>query len=832
LISDLFGKSSYIISKEWPATLNNYKEQGMLFFPVTFGVLETEIEGLPDSLKNFQVYYPSVSDLYKIPPSTVSNPDQTQLCYLDIDNKGAKNRFVSKLAIQMNTRFSGYAEEQEQKAREKTIASHSDSAGTQIDLSLFITETHDEDEIAKAMFGSFSFEKRFLNSNSKEHYFCRMIDKKLDASLENKDWILIEGHPLAGKTRAAFEAIKRLVSISENSLALWVFKIPESTTHELRPPFFPEVDYKIVWIDDFDAQLRDLIKRGYNTSDINLFLKKIADEELILIATARTGPAYDDFRNRFGLDDHLWDKLEPMLIDRLFGQEEKAFSRWFHEKFNKSLPRMFDHNPGSLFIDLEAMRSRWKNISSTSKSNLTINIEHAKDLLKAIHVFYVMESYKAGGMFEEKDIQYYLQKKQEYQQKKSSMGVAFSLIKLELNNPFEGNRWETLVEFLSQDKFHLGFLRREGRCLVTETAYLDYIIAPDGEKNISNTIEKIFSIVDQEKLGISITSYNFSDAFSKQYPRNTKQLNKLIRKLKPLGFEQDIHIWNQLISLCHTLKLAQLAIESLRDKGLKPNQITYLILIQNTIQSDELIQIIKEMKDDGITVDDRFYVKLIRSAPDFDIANTLITQIRKLGGNLSIHVYYQLLMKASDYLTAQKVLKDMKKEGLKPNSIAYECLLQKVHDYPTAQKVFEAMKKEGIKPNSVIYYHLLQKASDNQSVYQVFDEMKRLGINYLNSNYYYQLVRTAANYEIANKFIDEMERSSVSTNIAIYNKLLEKTEGYEDARCIFKTINNSSIIPNKESYRILLEKVTDVDVIALIHKEMVGMGICLDESDT
>ncbi len=69
LISDLFAKSSYILNKEWPVTFQRYKKAGIIFFPVTFGVLESELEGLPEQLKDFQVYYPSIADLYKIPPT-------------------------------------------------------------------------------------------------------------------------------------------------------------------------------------------------------------------------------------------------------------------------------------------------------------------------------------------------------------------------------------------------------------------------------------------------------------------------------------------------------------------------------------------------------------------------------------------------------------------------------------------------------------------------------------------------------------------------------------------------------------------------------------------
>ena len=115
LISDLFGKSSYIINDEWPKTLKRYKQEGILFFPIVFGVLESELAGLPKDLNSFQIYYPSVADLYKIPPTNILHPDKVQLCYEDIDNDAAKKRFASKLASQINTRFDEYIRMREEK---------------------------------------------------------------------------------------------------------------------------------------------------------------------------------------------------------------------------------------------------------------------------------------------------------------------------------------------------------------------------------------------------------------------------------------------------------------------------------------------------------------------------------------------------------------------------------------------------------------------------------------------------------------------------------------------------------------------------------------------
>jgi TIR domain/Pentatricopeptide repeat domain len=752
LVSDLFGKSSYIVDKEWPKTLKRYEEQGILFFPVTFGGLEGGLASLPEGMDKFQVYWPSVSDIFDLPPLNVSNPDQTRLCYKQLLNYTAeKERFLSRLAIQMNYRFDMYLREQAAKAA--TLPSQ--PKVSQPDLRQFITDASDEDTVAKAMFGSFSYEKRYRDSSSKNHYFLREVDTQLDESLNGGDWVILEGHPLAGKTRAVFEAIKRLMH-SGHSFALWPFKMPEQASQPLIPPIFPEADYRIVWMDDFDARLRDLVKQGYGPNEITLFLERIADNNLILVATARTGPAYYDLRSRFGLDDHLWDKLESLRIDRLSGKEEKAFFAWYRENFDEILSDKFDHHPGSLFLDLKAMRTRWRNMDNiVHEHGLKFNSEHAKDLLKAMHVFYVMEAYGAGGFFVEKDIQFYLQQKFKHQESFSAIGIAFSKAQW-VYQPFADNEWETLIEFLSQDRFHLGFLRREGDYLVTETAYLDYIVAPNGERNIVQTLERIFSKEERLSLGLLITSYNFAEAFLKNPPRNEKQLENLTCKLKPLGLERDIQVWNQLIGLCPTFSLARRALESLKSKDLKPNYLTYVKLIQKTNNIDVLRTITQEMIADDIALYANAYEKLVASIKDYQIAQELVAQMKAIGVSPNIRVYYRLLQKTPDYETGRLVLDEMKTAGVIPNVITYEGLLQKVPDYETGRLVLEEMKTARVIPNHNIYERLLEKVPNYETGRLVLEEMKTAGV-IPNASTYYHLLQKVSDYEAGRLVLDEMK---------------------------------------------------------------------------
>jgi len=378
LISDLFGKSSYIRNEEWPKALTRFNNQEIIFFPVVFGVLESGRAGLPESMDKFQIYWPTVAELYNPPPANVPYPDQIRQSYKDVKEKdAARDRFLSRLADQMNAHFDKYLRQQASNARAipHTIR--------QANIGQFITNSSDEETFAKAIFGSFSYEKRYRDSNSKDHYFPRQVDLQLDERLHRSGWVMVEGHPLAGKTRAVFEAIKRLMD-KGCSVAVWPFRIPDHSDQPLIPPACPETDYCIVWIDDIDARFRDLVKQGYSTNEINNFLERIADAGAILAATIRTGPTYYDFRHRFGLYDHLWDKLESFPIHRLEGLEEKEFTAWYRSTFATNLPDNFDHHPGSLFLNLEAMGDRWRNMDKiASEHKLTLDVGRAKDILRA-----------------------------------------------------------------------------------------------------------------------------------------------------------------------------------------------------------------------------------------------------------------------------------------------------------------------------------------------------------------------------------------------------------------------------------------------------------------
>jgi pentatricopeptide repeat protein len=256
------------------------------------------------------------------------------------------------------------------------------------------------------------------------------------------------------------------------------------------------------------------------------------------------------------------------------------------------------------------------------------------------------------------------------------MGIAFSKAQMLYQLP-GGEEWETLVEFLSQDKFHLGFLRREGNYLLTETAYLDYIVAPDGEKNIVQTIVENFSEEERLRLGLIVTSYNFGEVFRQSPPKNETDLEKLVRKIRPLGLEREIQVWNQLLNLCPTLQLARRAMDMLRNVGVASNVITYNTLIAKAQDYESARAVVEEMKEAGVVPEVITYNTLIAKAQDYESARAVIEEMKEAGVVPEVITYNTLIAKAQDYESARAVIEEMKEAGVAPNVLTFSALFTK-----------------------------------------------------------------------------------------------------------------------------------------------------------
>lgn len=189
---------------------------------------------------------------------------------------------------------------------------------------------------------------RFRLSNYSEYYYHRDKDKKISEALDEGKNVLIMGRPKAGKTRAAYEAIRKIKG----------FKVIKFWEKLIQFEEIPDNIFKgriIVFIDDLNKYEKNL-----NFYELIKKLNEKSDEFLIL-ATCRTGEEYNTAMGEFG--DNLRE-FEEVKIEDVEEEEGKEIAKRAKIKFNEN---EFDKTIGSLFLGLHTMKERYRKCPEQGK---------------------------------------------------------------------------------------------------------------------------------------------------------------------------------------------------------------------------------------------------------------------------------------------------------------------------------------------------------------------------------------------------------------------------------------------------------------------------------
>jgi len=185
-----------------------------------------------------------------------------------------------------------------------------------------------------------------------KYYYSRELDKTIVRKIEANEHVLVAGNPLAGKSRAIYQALCAL----EKPCNVIIPKVIDVMPPDLKIPlpicFWRK---KILLLDDLDK----FVEKQNFTYLLRIFLKR----DCVVVATCRSGPEYD----------RVCDKIEaysifgdPVIIPRISPANGKEVAR----NIGKVLPSSFDGNIGSIFLQLNTMKERFKNCSSEERSIL------------------------------------------------------------------------------------------------------------------------------------------------------------------------------------------------------------------------------------------------------------------------------------------------------------------------------------------------------------------------------------------------------------------------------------------------------------------------------
>ena len=262
----------------------------------------------------------------------------------------------------------------------------------------------------------------------REYYYKRGYHEEILEKIEKGDNALIIGNPLSGKTRAVYEILRGLKKYRVSFLN----DVETFGGDFIIPPFRRLFGKKrrVIVIDDINNFLRKDKDRFIGV--LNDFLR----EEIIVIATCRSGPEYEEYRDtEFGLV--FGDALE---IETLSGGEEDLII----SEAKVEPPDKFDGNIGSLFMPLAAMKKRY---------HQSTDIE--RKVLRSIKRLYNAGVYRGKGDF-----------KIEWLKGISEGVFGIGGVISDINGPLK--RLE-----------HKGFVERGEAGVRVEEAYIEYIFEDD-----------------------------------------------------------------------------------------------------------------------------------------------------------------------------------------------------------------------------------------------------------------------------------------------------------------------------------------------------------------
>ncbi|MBU4349463.1 tetratricopeptide repeat protein [bacterium] len=171
------------------------------------------------------------------------------------------------------------------------------------------------------------------------------ISRENDTSIENllKDGkhILITGKPKMGKTRSAYEEIKKIKNFS-------VIK-PKPEMIEAEKIKIPPLEKKnfILFFDDIERFLDKNIDYVIDS------LKK-KSKKLIVVATCRSGEELALFKDE---NLPLWREFTNIELEEISEKEGETLAKDAGLQWK---PEQFDGTPGSVILDLEDMKNRYK----------------------------------------------------------------------------------------------------------------------------------------------------------------------------------------------------------------------------------------------------------------------------------------------------------------------------------------------------------------------------------------------------------------------------------------------------------------------------------------
>ena len=569
----------------------------------------------------------------------------------------------------------------------------------------------------------------------KEAYEKRMYDDEIYSLFREKQNLLLIGNALAGKTRSLIELLKRIKNESESKI-LYVPRVKNFPNQKIEIIKDNSIS-KIVFFDDID--------RYYELDGVNYLIKTLIEQGCQVIATCKTGPEYKNFK--INSSSQIKDIFNIVHIQKKkFSQEELIL---LAHKLEVNLSESeYDGNIGSLLLPITKMRERYDNLKN--ENNYVGHI--AVNFLKALKGLNFASNFHRKGIFDigkMKDLclRLTLGKHAGFNYM-SNTKIEDALLKAKRKIDAEKiekfyKHSDEALKLLSSDIENLNFINLKNNLVEVEEVYLEKIVdysSIQAYKNINYF-------------------YNKNEQTEKGY------------------FVKSMH-YNLAIEKCQEYNQARTLFKKMIKNGIRPNQETYLLLIQKA-QNKEDVDYWKNKAEEEELLSVDIYLELLKKV-DEDEEITLLLD---------------------EYCSVVPTLFD---SGENSTTQIVEVILNKESELDTLDLV-EHLIDSGLKLNDEVFNKCVSRVNSIQEGKELL-MLSHLSGTSLSISFFEKLVKKADSFIEASSILDLIDEYNLEFSVILAANLIDKTNTYEEALNVFSLARNKGVRPNDDIINKLIRK--------------------------
>jgi tetratricopeptide (TPR) repeat protein/general stress protein CsbA len=327
------------------------------------------------------------------------------------------------------------------------------------------------------------------NHGFHEYYYQRPVDRLIKKRIEDNTNVLVTGNPLAGKSRAIYQALLTL----DGPRDVIIPRLREINLEDFRVPRHLSFWRRcILVIDDLDKFVEQ--------QNFLYLLREFSRKNATIVASCRSGPEYEVVCNKLEADlSTLFS--DPIEIHKLTKDEGEKIA----EKTGRSLPSRFDGNVGSIFLELDTMKERFKRSS-----------EEEQAILEAVRCLFDAGVYREREIFSIRRIERVCKQREGIEVKPYQWERLFS-----------GLEGKGLIKMLGKEEVaveevYLGFVKKEYESPLTNLIQLMKLFSRDPEVLLSLGTQACrigtYDIDIVNYMKVATKAYGKASNFLKKYP--------------------------------------------------------------------------------------------------------------------------------------------------------------------------------------------------------------------------------------------------------------------------------------------------------------------------